>query len=88
MFITHCPICDFKIISNNEMEAHGIYLCPMCGFDFTGNRCSNPTCRRHLHYSTAFCSMCGNESNFYLDCYNVNSYFIDDEEYIKMFGIF
>lgn len=78
MFITHCPICDCTIKLKDEDELYGISTCPSCGFDFHSNRCANPECRKHLNYRTMFCPMCGNESTFYLDCYDVKITFFDD----------
>lgn len=79
MFFTKCPICDYMVQSKTETEVRNLYLCPACGFDFTSNRCSNPDCKEPLHPDDAFCPLCGYESNFYLDCYTIESFYEPEE---------
>ena len=79
MFLTKCPICDHMVQSKTETDAHNLYLCPVCGFDFTSNRCSNPECRKPLKPYESFCTLCGYESNFYLDCCTIESFYEPEE---------
>jgi len=79
MFIAKCPICDYNIKLEDEMDVLDLSICPICRFDFKSNKCSNPECRKPLHFSEKFCKYCGNESNFYLNCYDVRILFIDEE---------
>ena len=80
MYITFCPICDHIIASVDELELYSLDFCDKCGFNFRDNRCSNPECRKQLHYSKKFCPLCGSESNFYLDAYDIRPDYIEDDE--------
>lgn len=72
MFLVRCPICDYSTECPDSADALSISKCPKCGFDFQSNRCSNPECRKPLHFSKSFCSSCGYESDFYINCYDVH----------------
>lgn len=80
MFLTKCPICDHVIQSKDETDVLDLCYCPACGFDFTSNRCSNPDCRKHLSRNVNFCQLCGYESTFYLNAYEIRTTFVDDED--------
>lgn len=71
MFLVSCPICDCRTKYEDKADALSISVCPKCGFDYQSNRCTNPECRKHLHFSKKYCS-CGYESDFYINCYDVH----------------
>lgn len=68
MFKIKCPICD----SVNTVDDLGfLNSCDYCGFDFQSNHCTNKECGIHLPANASFCHVCGYESSFYIDSYDV-----------------
>lgn len=80
MFIVKCPICDYTHKLKHQYELLGLHYCDMCEFDFQSNRCSDPDCRQMLAYTTNFCTICGMESHFYVNSYDIKPYFIDETD--------
>ncbi len=68
MFKVKCPICDFI---NHLDSLEDLYFCDNCGFDFQANHCTNTECGIHLKPNASFCHICGYESSFFLDSYDV-----------------
>lgn len=56
-----CPIC------HRHIDIFIMYC--KCGYEFGGNRCTNPDCRKPCGDFTSFCSDCGCETQNYLDGY-------------------
>lgn len=56
-----CPIC------HSESDLYEGYC--RCGYEFGGNRCTNPSCRKACGDYTSFCPLCGSETQNYLDGY-------------------
>lgn len=56
-----CPLC------RGHMSVFEMYC--KCGYEFGGNRCTNPDCRKPCGDFTCFCPECGSETQNYLDGY-------------------
>lgn len=55
-----CPICHKSSYMESTCE---------CGYEFGGNRCTNPDCRRICKDTESFCPECGCETVNYMEGY-------------------
>lgn len=57
--LKQCPICK-EFSETSEMYCS-------CGYEFGGNRCTNPECKRACDDFTRLCPNCDNATQNYLD---------------------
>jgi len=77
MYAAYCPMCDSQNNAKDEYELLSLSACRECGFDFSSNRCSNTECGKLLNYTQKFCGICGHESEFYINSYDVRLVLLD-----------